>query len=208
MAQAVYSVNAVGYINLAMQPGFNLVANQLKASPNNSLNAVLTGVPLESQTYKFVNGNYVNDVFDGAVWLDNSNGDPSTTVLDPGQGFFFLNPLAAPATVTLVGEVPQGAALNVTLGVGFTLAASIVPQTLPLTPANGFLNVQEMEILTYDALTQNYNHSSINDGTGAWFDNTNGDPIPAPIAQVGQGFFVLNPTGSAVQWTRAFSVNP
>ena len=32
MAQAVYSVNVVGYINLTMKPGFNLVANQERFS--------------------------------------------------------------------------------------------------------------------------------------------------------------------------------
>src|SRR5258707_15596446 len=37
MAQTVYSVNIVGYINLPIVHGLSLVANQLNASPNNSV---------------------------------------------------------------------------------------------------------------------------------------------------------------------------
>ena len=33
----IYSLNMVGYINLAIAPGYNLIANQLKAAPDNSL---------------------------------------------------------------------------------------------------------------------------------------------------------------------------
>ena len=37
MAQTVYSVNIVGYINLPVVHGLSLVANQLNAAPNNSV---------------------------------------------------------------------------------------------------------------------------------------------------------------------------
>jgi hypothetical protein len=40
----VYSINVVGYINRTLFPGNNLIANQLIASPNNSINNVLLGV--------------------------------------------------------------------------------------------------------------------------------------------------------------------
>lgn len=40
----VYSMNIVGYINRLLSPGNNLIANQLIASPNNSINNVLLGV--------------------------------------------------------------------------------------------------------------------------------------------------------------------
>src|SRR5882672_2548950 len=105
MAQAVYSVNVVGYINLTMKPGFNLVANQLKASPDNKLNSVLPAAPLESQVLKFANNNYSTDISDGSVWLDNATGNPSATTVSPGEGFFFYNPGTVNSTATLVGEV-------------------------------------------------------------------------------------------------------
>src|SRR6188508_1855506 len=103
MAQ-VYSVNAVGYINTTMRPGFNMVANQLNKTPNNSLNNVISGVPVESQVLKFENNNYTLELYDGATWIK-PNGDPGTLTANPGSGFFFFNPDAAPLTVTLVGEV-------------------------------------------------------------------------------------------------------
>jgi len=204
MAQAVYSVNVVGYINLTMKPGFNLVANQLKASPNNKLDSVLPAAPLESQVLKFVNNDYVIDISDGANWLDNATGNPSATTVTPGEGFFFLNPGNADTTVTLVGEVTTGNNLGVALAPGFNLVSSIVPQQIDLTAANGFPQVLETQFLTYNPVTQNYNTILINDGTG-WLNNENGDPAVATAA-VGQGFFIFNP-GAAFNWTRSFNPN-
>ena len=133
MAQ-VYSVNAVGYINLTMRPGFNMVANQLNRTPNNSLNNVITGVPVESQVLKFDNAsnNYILELFDGTGWIT-PEGNPGTLTANPGSGLFFFNPDAANITVTLVGEVPQGNNLTVPLPSNFSLISSIVPQAIPLT---------------------------------------------------------------------------
>lgn len=205
MAQAVYSVNVVGYINLTMKPGFNLVANQLKASPNNKLDSVLPAAPLESQVLKFVNNNYTADISDGSTWIDNATGNPSATTVSPGEGFFFFNPGTADSTVTLVGEVTTGNNLTVPLNPGFNLVSSVVPQEIELTAANGFPQVLEVQYLTYNAATQNYNTTLINDGAG-WLNNETGDPVSAPKPTVGQGFFVFNP-GSALSWSRNFNPN-
>jgi hypothetical protein len=179
MAQ-VYSVNVVGYINLTLKPGFNLVANQLKASPNNKLDTVLPAAPLETQVLKFANNNYSSDISDGTSWLDAGSGNPSTTTVAPGEGFFYFNP-------------------------GFALVSSIVPQDISLTAANGFPQVLEEQYLTFNAMTQNYNVALINDGTG-WLDSNTGNPADArPV--VGQGFFIFNPGNSALNWARDFNPN-
>lgn len=205
MAQAVYSVNVVGYVSQALRPGFNLIANQLNASPNNNLNTVLAGVPLESQVLKFANNNYGSDIYDGAAWLDATTGNPSTTVVNPGQGFFFFNPGAANLPVTLVGEVVTGNGLNVGLPAGFSLISSIVPQDISLSSANGFPQILEAQYLTFNAATQNYDTALINDGTG-WLDSVTGNPADArPV--VGQGFFFFNPNATAANWTRNFNPN-
>ena len=47
----VYSVNAVGYINLTLPTGFSLIANQLN-STNNTIGSLLTGLPNFSNFYK------------------------------------------------------------------------------------------------------------------------------------------------------------
>jgi hypothetical protein len=187
-----------------MKPGFNLVANQLNASPNNGLNTVLPTVPIESQVLKFSAGNYGSDIFDGSAWLDAGTGNPTTTTVSPGEGFFFFNPGAADLPVTLVGEVRTGAGLTVPLAPGFSLVSSIVPQDISLTAANGFTQLLEMQYLTFNAMTQNYNDALINDGTG-WLNSITGDPADArPV--VGQGFFIFNPDSVNHNWVRTFTI--
>ena len=204
MAQ-VYSVNAVGYINLTMCPGFNLAANQLNATGNNRLDTVLPAAPLETQVLKFSNNNYGADISDGSAWLDAGTGNPSTTTVSPGEGFFYFNPGATPVTATLVGEVPQGD-VGFSMGPGFSLVSSKVPQDISLTAANGFPQVLEAQYLTFDCATQNYNTALINDGTG-WLDSSTGGLADAR-PMVGQGFFIFNPGGTPMVWVRTFSVNP
>jgi hypothetical protein len=204
MAQ-VYSVNSVGYINLTLAPGFTLAANQLNATGNNRLDTVLPAAPLETQVLKFANNNYTSDISDGSAWLDNATGNPSTTTINPGDGFFYFNPGGSPVTATLVGEVPQGD-VGFTMGPGFSLVSSKVPQDISLTAANGFPQVLEAQYLTFNSATQNYNTALINDGT-QWLNNDTGDPADARPT-VGQGFFIFNPGGTPMVWTRSFSVNP
>jgi hypothetical protein len=203
MAQ-VYSINIVGYVNLTMKPGFNLVANPLTAgTPANSLNAVLPAAPLETQVLKFANNNYSSDISDGTTWLDAGTGDPSTTVVAPGQGFFYFNPAATDRTVTLVGEVTKGNNLTVPIPPGFSLVSSITPQDISLTAANGFTQLLEMQYLTFNSMTQNYDVGLINDGT-QWLNSVTGDPADAhPL--VGQGFFIFNPDSVAHNWVRNFN---
>src|SRR2546427_12593550 len=64
MAQ-VYSVNIVGYINLTIPKGFSMIANQLNASPDNTLATVLASVPENTTVYKFnaVAGHYDSSNF-------------------------------------------------------------------------------------------------------------------------------------------------
>ena len=181
-----------------------MVANQLNRTSNNKLNDVITGVPIESQVLKFANNSYSQELFDGAAWIT-PDGNPGTISASPGEGMFFFNPTAGDVTVTLVGEVPQGANLTVALPPGFALVSSIVPQAIALTPANGFPNVLEMQYLVFNSATQNYDEALYNDGTG-WI-KPDGTPMPPPTPAVGAGFFIFNPNASVVNWTRSFSVN-
>jgi hypothetical protein len=200
MAQ-VYSVNIVGYINLNLRPGYSLIANQLVATPNNKLDTVLPGVPIESQVQKFTGTGFNVDIYDGTAWLDNATGNPSATTVSPGEGFFFFNPTGSAITSTLVGEVRTGNGLTVPLGPGYSLVSSIVPQDISLTAANGFPQRLEMQ---YQSFTGTGFNVLINDGTG-WLDNATGDPADARPT-VGQGFFIFNP-GALVNWVRDFNPN-
>ena len=58
VAQTVYSVNAVGFVNLVIPPGFSINSNPLNAA-DNSVAALFPSVPVGSAIYKFVGGSFV-----------------------------------------------------------------------------------------------------------------------------------------------------
>src|SRR5665213_212205 len=133
MAQStnVYSLNAVGYINVTVAPGYNMVSCPLIASPDNTLNTVLnnnSGVYNKVGVYAFVNGVYTSDT--GASFANgitpNTNGwnNNGTITLNPGQAVW-INAVTN-TTITFVGTVPQGSLTNV-LHPGFNLVSSAVP---------------------------------------------------------------------------------
>ena len=131
MAQ-VYSQNAVGYINLSLTPGFNLIANQLAQPPGGyTLNALIPNPPPGSSVYRFSGGVFATYTFDDADLIWTPNG---TATLDLGKGFWIQVPSAY--TLTFVGEVPQNT-LTTPTPTGFNLVASQVPQSGPVSQPNG-----------------------------------------------------------------------
>lgn len=185
-AQTVYSVNAVGFVNVVFPPGFSIACNPLEGATN-TLPALFPDVPLNSQVFKFTGGGFqtVGTYFFG--W------DNTTVTLVPGEAFFFKNAGSA-FTNTFVGNVKQGA-LTTPLSAGFNLVGSQVPQAglietdLRLTPA---LNDS---VYTFDSANNRYNPPS------TWFFGWDTEPF----IQVGQGFFIKK--ASAGSWDRTFSVN-
>lgn len=197
MAQ-VYSVNAVGYINLSLVPGFNLIANQLNASPNNSLETLFGTSLAAGDTISRFNGNG----FDNAIALGDGTFLYSgpTFALAPGEGAYIQT--TAAKTVTLVGDVPQGAALTVSMPIGFSVVSSIVPQSATLGSL-GF------PVAAGDTISF-YNGTGFDSWISLDASGTNflppGGPLPAePTPAVGQSFFVNR--SAAATWTRNFSVN-
>jgi len=62
----VYSVNAVGYVNLVVAPGLSMIANPLSAT-DNTLGGVLTtatGTPFGTQIYQFNGTTFVAALYD------------------------------------------------------------------------------------------------------------------------------------------------
>ena len=122
MAQtAVYSVNAVGYVNKPLPVGFSIVANPLNASPNTVATVFAGGAIPGMAVYKFetvggylVNGYNLPPGGGAAEW------DDPTQPFAPGEGAFVSNPGPGPVTITFVGEVPQGT-LTTPVHAGFTL---------------------------------------------------------------------------------------
>jgi hypothetical protein len=194
MAQ-VYSVNAVGYVNVTVPAGkLALIANQLNA-PTMTLGALIPSAPDGMQIYYYqANGTYDIATYDA---LFANAWDKPNIPLVPGGGVFASNPDAAPFVITFVGEVPQGA-LNNQIPNGLSIRSSIVPQsgglssTLLYPPADGDQCYQynsatgQYIIRTYDGLFNN-----------AW--------DVEPNIAVGEAFFIQS--SGAKTWSRTFSVN-
>jgi len=132
MAQNVYSLNVVGYINLTLQPGLNLIANQLDVDgyfTNNTYTGVFsTNLPANSKIYAFnpATGGYAILTWSGSSWIGTAAKPAVNAALAPGQGVFVNNNSANPLTLTLVGQVNQGT--NTTpLVAGLQIVSSIPP---------------------------------------------------------------------------------
>ena len=188
----VYSVNAVGYINVVMQPGFNLVANQLTAA-DATVGAVLAGVPGGTTVYKYdPEAGYDINSYDS----DFEEWDRPDMTLMPGVGFWLLNPGDAAFTVTFVGEVPQGS-LSMSMAAGFNLVSSMVPQAGMIGTDLGMPVGGGDTVYTFDPAT-GYFISSYDADFQEW---DNGEPEVG----VGEGFWALK--AAAANWDRDFSVN-
>jgi len=146
MAQNVYSVNTVGYINVQVPAGWSIITCPLiigndaangNPTVTNDLNVVFpdqatgtypNGEFFECTIWQFENGHSFTASDFGSYGGGWANGGADVTAL-PGQAVFVGNPAAlnsAPLTLTWVGTVPSGSLTN-TLVPGFNLVGSIVP---------------------------------------------------------------------------------
>lgn len=194
LAQTVYSVNAVGFVNVECPPGFSLIANPLAAATNTV--AVLFPAPTSGTViFKFnpVTGGFVSSTFSTFLggWTD-----PNMSLV-PGEGFFYKNPGATAVTNTFVGNVQQGT-LVTSLGTGFTLASSQVPQQGLISTDLGLPNDSGTTVFTFSNAGNGYSSFVFSSFLGGWSPNE-------PTIGVGQGFFVRRST--AASWTRTFTVN-
>ena len=188
-AQAVYSINTVGYVNLDIPAGFSMIANPLDAG-DNTLNNVIQSAPDFTTIYKFNPSNGTYDTissFDQASgqW---SNGDAIT--LAPGEGAFIATLSAF--TLTFSGEVMQGELSN-PLPAGYSIVSSQVPQ---------------------EGTLQSLGYTGNNGDTVYQFNGTsyvintyfNGSFLPSePNIGIGEAFFVNRV--SAGSWDRNFSTD-
>jgi hypothetical protein len=190
MAQ-VFSVNAVGYINLDIPVGFSMIANQLDNNGNNTVADLFPAPPEGTTIYKFNGTAYDQSSYDA---LFESWSNPALA-LTPGEGAFIRTGTAFKAT--FVGEVKTGDLSN-PLPAGYSIRSSIVPQAgllqadLKFTPANGDT------IYQFKADQTGYSQASWDDLFQSW------EPAE-PTFRVGESFFVRK--GAAGTWNRTFSVN-
>jgi hypothetical protein len=217
MAQ-VYSLNAVGYINVDIPTGFSIIADQLYLTNQQtaqSIDAVF------GQT--LLNGGastadpYVNCIvypyttaYVGALIVEQVNGTPAFwnnpaeaqgTSFNPGQACFIYNP-GADFTMTFVGQVPQGSVTN-QLQQGFNLISSIIPQTGAIDTDLGL--VPGVNDIAYTYVSgHGYNTVNIYESTGGpgfWSGGF------SPTNTVGLGFFYYSASATPNKWVRTFTIN-
>lgn len=191
LAQTVYSVNAVGFVNLTFPPGFTLATNPLEGSTN-TVPALFPSVPNGTSVFKFdsATGSYTGSTFLFGSWNN------ASMTLVPGEGFFFKNPGATTLTNTFVGNVKQGT-LTTPLSAGFTLVGSQVPQSGLVTTDLGLPIGNAESVFKFNTTSQSYEGGSYL--FGSW--SAPGEPSIG----VGEGFFVKK--NASASWTRTFSVN-
>jgi len=217
----VYSLNAVGYINVTCAPGFNMIADQLQATNN-----TLAGLIVDSSgyidgltIYKWNGTSFSEDFADSGnppTYWDNNG----TITLNPGEACWLKNPFKTNLTFTFVGTVPQGTLTNNILGPGkFTMVSSQVPQSGDLMTVLGFTNSSgaglanngdKIYVWNNTTGTGSYTTYTSDFGGGAGYQQ-NWDPPGDPTVNVGQGFWYQTAPasigGAAITWVRTFSVN-
>jgi len=206
----VYSLNAVGYINVTVPPGFSIVADQLWASGGNAVSNVVndTSGVYDGVTYFKWTGTGFNFDTANAGFAASTGGWPGggTDTLNPGEAAWFQNPNNTNLTFTFVGTVPQGTN-SVALHTGFNMISSIVPQAGALSTDLGFTNVNVGDTaFVWDPTGKQYVNGGqgvVDSGFGTGYNNewSGGEPSLA----VGQGFWYQ--ATAPVTWTRVFSVN-
>jgi len=198
-AQSVYSLNAVGYVNLSLGAGFTIIANPLN-NTTNDVNTILTnGLATGTILYKWDSAaqSYVQSTFLASTLKWNGSGKGNDPTLNPGEAAFIK--LAAPATVTFVGNVPQGSIAQ-SVPVGFSLQSTPVPISA---------SVSTNSTVKITAGNSDVIYAFVN-ATGLYSQHTyltsNGKFNPDYTPAVGEGFFYLN-KNTAFNWNVTFSVN-
>ena len=189
MAQNVFSVNAVGFVNVPLPAKLSLIANPLKAA-SNTIKDLFAGVADGTTVYKYDGAAFSINTLDLGDWSD-----PTQTLL-PGEGAFVRNPGAA-ATVTFVGEVMQGDLSNPIDGPNkLSIRSSQVPQSGKLVVDLGFPAVDGDTVYQYNNAAGAYVIHTLD--LGEWSEGE-------PVIGVGEAFFVRKVDKS--DWKRKFSVN-
>ncbi len=177
MAQNVYSLNIVGYVNVPIKTGFNLIANPLD-NGTNDLNSLFPTAGFGDVIFAFSGGTFTQSAFLGS-W------SPNLTLL-PGGGVFYQ--AGAPFTNTFVGNVMTGNLTN-PIPAGFSIKSSQVP--ISDTLANLQLPANFGDVVFY-----------FRNGTyaqSAYLGSWSPDLSPA----IGESFWYQ--AGSAINWTRTFN---
>jgi hypothetical protein len=234
MAQ-VYSLNAVGYINVTCPPGFSTVANQLNNGTNfiDILNAQILANPnafLGDEVFKLSapNGSYTiwqvgSRGISSGIPLTPVNGAAAAVVtFNPGEAIFFNNVQTTNITLTFVGTVLTGSPTNTPangltnlLSPGFNFVSSMVPVAGSVGGTSSVLGITPTvgdEVFVYDLTSSAYdifNYTGVTArNPSGWGIVTAASGVTAPpTVAVGQPFYYDNTATTTNSWVESFSVS-
>jgi hypothetical protein len=212
-AQNVYSLNAVGYINVTLLPGYNIITCPLIASPNNTIATLLNNTNGQYQSgsrnpavvYQFEGGIYTSIDTASSGSGTSGWGGGGTETINPGQAIFFYNPSTTNMSATFVGTVPTGPITNA-LAPGYSLVGSVVPVTGDIVTnsislfTNGAVSGRNADAIYLYAPGVGYSINTYT--TSGW---AGGDPM---LSNVYEGFFFVNAFSTTNNWIENYSVNP
>lgn len=193
----VTSINAVGYANVVLKAGrFNLVSNPLGTTAAD-IPSLFPNMPAGSIAYKYTGVNFLTTLKTaGGTWTTISG---TNMTLQPGEGIFMFVGGSTDVTNTFVGEVTTGNLVN-NVPTGFSIRSSQVPQAGGVSSLLGLQLIQNDVVYQFDPVANSYSvHLKTGSGTTQW---SGGEPN----VSVGEAFWILK-TGSAIDWTRQFSIN-
>jgi hypothetical protein len=211
----VYSINAVGYINLTVPVGYSIVACQLLTGTNtianlfnNSPTGPTPGLWNGSKVLKYnkATGHYdQNDIASSSYssgWIGGG-----TITVNPGEAIWFDNGTGSSKTVTFVGTVPQGTN-TVAISTGYQMISSPVPFSGDLVTNMGFTNyANASKVLTFDNPGDQHYTTYLVDLSSGTQGYMNQWDSPDPVLAVGQGFWYSSGNGPT-PWVQVFSINP
>ena len=210
MAQNVYSLNVVGYINIPLVEGFQLIANQLDydgtGTNNLDANVLGTGLPVGTTVYTWNPATVSYNIDSLATAKGSTNVSWSKNYpLNPGQGAWLSIPSGklTSSNLTTVGQVDQGSLVNPNLNPagGFSLVSSMVPLAGGLQTVLGYTPQTKDTVYQWEIASQSYKISSFVVPKGG--SNPAWSPAEPTLA-VSEGFW-LNSTAAA-SWSNYFQV--
>jgi hypothetical protein len=211
MAQSnVYSLNVVGYVNVATKGGggFNFVGNPLNntGSNGNNITNLFANAQDGDQIYTW---NRITQDLDGTIYTYSAflHAWDGNLPLPPGIGIFYFN-AGNDATNTFVGEVIQGAYVNplpspsILGGGAFNSISSSAPLGGSFT--NSIVGIPPQDgdqVYTWNTTTQDLdgNIATYSSFLGKW-DNTS-----IQVA-AGGALFYFGAGNNLPTWTRNFTV--
>ena|SRR5438128_5649567 len=217
MAQSnVYSLNIVGYINVALPNANNALANQLnKGTPQNRADQVIPYSDTDSiQIWNGVSfTSYFMDSGSSTGWSDAGGGEVQLVnlpVLAPGKGFFY-GKNSTITNITFVGEVALGTNnVTITSSPRFSMLGSPIPYSGLIRTVNANNQIGCPVPDANDVQKWSVNHwvaSYADSGSSTGWTDAGGGEVPEPTLAVGEGFFYENNSGAPITWTQILN-NP